>query len=400
MLLYLKLFLTACLMLACNVVQAQYAIGSTTITFNDPARTGGFGSGGGPGRQIQTEVYYPATTAGTTAPVAPGNFPHIVFGHGFVMTWSAYQNVWEELVPNGYIVIFPRTEDGFSPSHTDFGLDLAIVAEKFGLLNTEVTSIFYQKLTGNSALMGHSMGGGAAFLAAQNNGSTQALATFAAAETTPSAVAAASLVSVPTLVMAGANDCVTPAVDHQILMYDATTSNCKTYVSITGASHCQFANYNFNCALGEATCTPAPAISRTVQHQNTFKYLVPWLEEHLKQLPPSPSVQTLLNASVSSEVTWQQDCLGASLTLNKIAHIQLQMHPNPTMDFVILESSINGSCNIQVFSVTGNLVFSGVMNGGSMRIDCAGWANGMYLVSVSSGVHALRSKLIKVEARD
>jgi hypothetical protein len=57
----------------------QYSIGSTTITFNDPARSGGFGSGGGPGRQIQCEIYYPASSAGVNVAVSTGEFPVIVF---------------------------------------------------------------------------------------------------------------------------------------------------------------------------------------------------------------------------------------------------------------------------------------------------------------------------------
>ena len=48
---------------------SQFAVGHTTITFNDPARTGGTGTGGGPGRQIQTEIYYPSATAGDNLPV-------------------------------------------------------------------------------------------------------------------------------------------------------------------------------------------------------------------------------------------------------------------------------------------------------------------------------------------
>ena len=34
-------------------IAVQALVGHTTITFNDPTRTGGFGSGGGAGRQIQ-----------------------------------------------------------------------------------------------------------------------------------------------------------------------------------------------------------------------------------------------------------------------------------------------------------------------------------------------------------
>ena len=65
-------------------------VGHTTITFNDPNRSGGFGNGGGPGRQIQTEIYYPATTSGENVAVANGQWPVIVFGHGFAMNWDAY----------------------------------------------------------------------------------------------------------------------------------------------------------------------------------------------------------------------------------------------------------------------------------------------------------------------
>ena len=41
---------------ASTSIFAQFSVGHRTITFNDPTRTGGFGSGGGAGRQIQTEI--------------------------------------------------------------------------------------------------------------------------------------------------------------------------------------------------------------------------------------------------------------------------------------------------------------------------------------------------------
>ena len=55
---------------------SQFNIGHTTITFNDPSRTGGYGSGGGAGRQIQTEIYYPAAIADGS--VSAGASPTIV----------------------------------------------------------------------------------------------------------------------------------------------------------------------------------------------------------------------------------------------------------------------------------------------------------------------------------
>ncbi len=137
----------------------QHQIGHTTITFNDPLRTGGFGSGSGAGRQIQTEIYYPASVAGNDVALASGEHPVIVFGHGFVMAWDAYTNIWEHYVPMGYLLAFPRTEGGFSPNHNEFGLDLVVVEQRLQLLNGDNTSILYEGINGNSAIMGHSMGG-------------------------------------------------------------------------------------------------------------------------------------------------------------------------------------------------------------------------------------------------
>ena len=130
---FLKWFYVFILIAINNQIYAQnFPIGHTTITFNDPTRSGGFGSGGGSGRQIQTEIYYPSTSNGTNTPVANGTFPIIVFGHGFAMSWDAYENIWEDLVAKGYIMAFPRTEGSLlpAPSHANFGLDLALVEIK------------------------------------------------------------------------------------------------------------------------------------------------------------------------------------------------------------------------------------------------------------------------------
>ncbi len=305
-----KLLVTFTFILFASALFAQYAIGHRTFTFNDPTRTGGFGSGGGPGRQIQTEIYYPATSAGSNTPFVQDSFPIIVFGHGFSMAWDAYQNIWEEIVPKGYIMLFPRTEGGLSPNHSDFGLDLALIVNSFRALGQNSSSPYFNRVASTAAIMGHSMGGGATYLAAQNNTNITAIATLAPANTNPPSITAARFVTVPTLVIAGANDCVTPPAQHQIPMYDSTAALCKTYISFIGASHCQFANSNFNCNFGESTCSPGPTITRAVQHQRTFKYLVPWLNKYLKgACHPQSNIDSLLNISTSSEIIWNQSCV-------------------------------------------------------------------------------------------
>jgi dienelactone hydrolase len=277
-----SLLLTFALVYSLATLAQNYEIGHTTITFNDPARTGGFGSGGGPGRQIQSEIYYPADVAGTDVAAATGEHPVIVFGHGFVMAWDAYANIWEELVPQGYIMVFPRTEGNFTPSHDDFGMDLALLVTKMQELNTTSGSILENHVAAKLAIMGHSMGGGSSFLAAASNTSIETVIGLAPAETNSSAISAAAQVTVPALVFSGTGDAVTPAADHHLPIYNATASNCKNYVEITGGGHCYYANSNFNCDFGEGTSGGNITITRSEQHQILFDIVTPWLDYKLK----------------------------------------------------------------------------------------------------------------------
>ena len=259
---------------------SQYQIGHTTLTFNDPTRSGGFGSGGGPGRQIQTEVYYPTYTAGENTPVATYlDFPVIVFGHGFAMGWDAYQNIWEHLVPQGYIMAFVRTEGSLipAPSHGDFGQDLALVSTKMLALDIAAGSLFNGKVKQKSVIMGHSMGGGATMLAAANNANISGIVGLAPAETNPSAIGVCANISVPALIFSGSSDGVTPPVEHHLPIYQGIASSCKSFVSITGGAHCYFANSNFNCDFGESTSSQGITISRAEQQEKMFWFLDPWL---------------------------------------------------------------------------------------------------------------------------
>jgi len=279
-----KITLTFSFALTALISFGQFAIGSRTITYNDPTRTGGTGSGGGPGRQIECAVYYPATTAGTNTPVADGVFPVVVFGHGFAMAWSAYQNVWEHLTPKGYIMIFPKTESGIfpAPSHNDFGLDLVVASNRMLAANEESSSPFFQKVSGKIGIMGHSMGGGATILAAENNENIKTIIGLAPAETNPSAIDATGNVFVPALILSGSSDGVTPPSDHHIPIYQGLISQCKSFVSINGGAHCYFANTNAACDFGESTSSPNISISRSQQQTFMNSLITPWLDFYLK----------------------------------------------------------------------------------------------------------------------
>ncbi len=313
----MKNFLTALFATCCFTgLFGQHAIGHFQADYIDPDRSN---------RVIQTEVYYPANTAGNNVPIASGQYPVIVFGHGFVMAWSAYQNIWEELVPNGYILVFPRTEGNIlSTDHQQFGWDLQFLVGKIQSEGANSSSYLHNGVASNTALMGHSMGGGAAFLAADSlcqNGNTnlKTLVGLAPAESTTNGVSSinsARSITVPSVVFSGSQDGVTPPADHHIPMYDSLASDCKTLISITGGAHCYFANSNFNCDFGESTSSSGIAISRTEQHEILFDFVEPWLAHTLKSDCQKFSVfqDSLMS---SPRVTYSQSCNFVPLSVSE-----------------------------------------------------------------------------------
>lgn len=334
---------------------AQFSIGHTTKTFNDATRTGGFGSGGGSGRQIQTEIYYPATSAGDNTPLQSGTFPLIVFGHGFVMSWDAYQNIIDHYVPLGYVLAFPRTEGGFSPSHNEFGLDLITVAQRMELEATTISSNLYQFYNGKKAVMGHSMGGGASFLAAsQANANFNIAVGLAPAETNPSAVTAAASISIPSLIFSGTADAVTPPQDHHIAIYNSLNAACKHLVNITGGAHCYFANSNFNCDLGEGSSGGNITITRAVQQSTTYTTLDPYLDFHLKGICPSWTVFTN-TLQVGTGITSQTNCsyqLPVAPNLSLTGSILSIPATSLTISWDLNGGSLNGETNSSLNSAT------------------------------------------------
>lgn len=272
-------------------------IGHTVIEFYDETRD----------RIIPTQIYYPSDQTGENVSISNSSYPIIVFGHGFLIGWETYSNFWLELVPKGYILCFPTTEMSFSPNHEEFGLDLKFVADEMLELENEINSIFLNSIMPKSAIMGHSMGGGASFLSSTNSTSITTLINFAAAETSPSAISAALDVNIPTLIFAGEEDCVTSPSSNQIPMYDAANASCKTLININNGGHCYFANDNFACNLGESSCISGLNISREEQQDVTFDFLNLWLDYTLYNneyalIEFNDSLQTSLR------INYQQSC--------------------------------------------------------------------------------------------
>jgi predicted dienelactone hydrolase len=365
------------LTLASIGVNAQvYSIGHRQLSFTDPSRAN---------RSIPAEVYYPAESNGDDVAIASGQFPVLVFGHGFVMTVDAYDVVRNLTVPEGFIMVFPTTEGSFSPSHTDFGKDLAFLVGAMKAEGQNSSSAFFGSISEKSAVMGHSMGGGSAFLAVQYDSSITALVTLAAAVTNPSSVTAAADITIPSLTISGANDCIAPAVDHQLPMYTALASECKSYVSILGASHCQFAGTSVTCSFGELTCSPGPAIAPLQQQVTAALYLNSWLKFYLKDdCAAAEEFQTSISTAIS--IDGQQNCaLICASTGEGIFDTpsSLKLLPNPSNGRVTVSAETNWEkAHISVMNMLGEvLLIQEIHQQNSAELNLDFLKNGMYLIA-------------------
>jgi hypothetical protein len=372
------------------LVAQNFPVGHRTENFMDPARNN---------RPVPSEVYYPGVTAGDNVDLANGVFPVISFGHGFLMTYDAYLYLKNALVPLGYIIVYTKTESGFAPDHLAFGKDLAFLVVQMQTEGNSATSPFFGHIDSTSAIMGHSMGGGASFLASENNTIPTVMVTFAAAETVPSAIHAATQVTMPSLVFSADKDCVAPPAQNQVPMYDSLASDCKVFISITGGGHCYFADYNFQCSLGEIGCQQNFTITRDEQHEISLDFLIPYLSFYLKN-DYSSWITFTDSLQSSTRITYMKSCNLSGVTITR-AGVKFHVFPNPANDQITVTSDDPNEQirSIVIRSLTGITVLTmqtGLTAGNEKTcIDLSDFPRGVYFLEVEGKVNMATSMLVR-----
>ena len=382
--------ITLLLAFSISSVSQTYPIGHRTISYIDSARGN---------RPIPVELYYPGATAGENTPLSAGLFPVVVFGHGFLMGYDSYFYFKNAIVPAGYILVFPKTETSISPDHSAYGADLAFLVAQMKAEGLNPASPFFQHIASASAIMGHSMGGGASFLGCKNNTMPSAMVTWAAAETVPSAITAALSVTIPSLVFAAGLDCVAPPGSNQVPMYDSLAANCKTYINITGGGHCYFADANFLCSLGEFGC-PTFTITREQQHATTLDFTKLFLDYYLKG---QSGAWTAFNDSLnnSPRITFQQSCTMTSVSPDVLPFMPFRAFPNPSGDIISLTGSCLGKEKIciHISDISGRKMYDAIIspeeNHFCVTLDIHAWASGIYIAEIGSSQEAKKVKIVK-----
>lgn len=408
----LLLLISSCLTLG---IHAQtFPVGHMSINFKDASRSGGYSiSGGiamsGTGRNIGTEVYYPATTAGNNTSVANGQFPVVVFGHGFAMTWDSYDNIYNRLASLGYIVLLPRTESSIfpTPNHADFAADLKLLSTQGLQLNTTSTptalATFNGKVKQTAAIGGHSMGAGCSFIAAQNNTTLTCLFNLAAATSNTagiSSVAGASLVTVPTLVISGEKDNVADTTV-QNSHYNPTSSSIKFHSIIKDVTHCDFGNgTSTTCNIGQASCS-TPSCNVTLFNRY-MSYIEPFLANRLKNDCNAGNtfmnlIQNPSTDRVGRKITGTIACSTTNLN-SEISYDQFLVSPNPTNNVVKIENTNSNHkiAFLQLFDINGKLLIELNSQNTLDEINLEKFDRGVYIIQINLDNGAKKNvKIIK-----
>lgn len=205
-------------------------------------------------------------------------YPVVVFGHGFLQPPGNYRTIIRALAARGYVVIAPESSTEPLPSHSGFAAELVTSAE-WARAHVPRASPGAGASSGGEGIVGHSMGGGAALLAARSHPQFTAVATLAAAETRPSAVAAAGQLGVPVLFVVGSeDDIVRPPVTRA--MYAVSVPGSR-WLAIAGGSHCGFVDEaswgGFGCDSG--------TMPREAQLALSAQLVGDWLDVRLKGRP-------------------------------------------------------------------------------------------------------------------
>ncbi|MDZ4822954.1 MAG: T9SS type A sorting domain-containing protein [Flavobacteriales bacterium] len=360
----MKIILSVAVIFYTASALSQFEIGHTAISFYDSSRD----------RDVTTEIYYPSESTGDDVVMSNGTFPLIVFGHGFVMPWSDYENIWTHLVEQGYVMAFATTEGGFFPNHENFGLDLAFIVEAMMDESINGTSIFYNHLNDKQAIMGHSMGGGASWLAASGNDEIETIVGLAPAETSPSAISAANDVIVPALLLSGSADAVTPSANHHTPIYENTASDCKAFVNIIDGGHCGYADDGTLCDIGEIGFS---GMSREVQQEITHELLSLWFGYYLKNVSENlAEFENYFDNSVDTELT--SNCSFVSVVQTPTSSIWEEIRPNPALEYVQVNN--NESSFLTIINSTGieSFVFALDLHDKVSVLDISRLPSGVY----------------------
>jgi Secretion system C-terminal sorting domain len=355
------------LVLTAGNLSAQiWQMGYTSMTFTDPSRGN---------RQIPTEVIYPADVAGPNVPWGSPfdqKYPVVVFGHDEGTPYFNYQYIWDNFAPKGFIIVMPLTEMGPVMNVDEFAKDLAFIASKIKDLRYDPASFFYKRHNSKSCIMGHGKGGSAAIVGVQYYPAVTTMIALNANETGSGTISAASQVTMPAVIVAGGEDCVSPVATVQEAIFNAIPSNCKTFMNFTTIPRCTFAQEAGSCTATQVTCGGAnPYAWQAVTTEATW-VLVSFMRFYMKSNSPALDKFEWKLQQKTQDFLYVMSCAEMSPRMaasnnereaefeDAITSFKIDMYPNPAITGnsvkLMVQSPFESHANLMITDMIGKVL--------------------------------------------
>lgn len=154
----------------------------------------------GPHRVLRGDLALAGLPGVVMTPAEGLGLPAVVFAHGWMQPAARYRGTLAHLASWGIVAAAPDTQRGPLPSHLQLAADLRTALDICVNVRLGPGEISVQP--SRLAVAGHGMGAGAAVLAAAKDTRVAAVAGFAPAVTSPSAVVAATACDMPAVFLA------------------------------------------------------------------------------------------------------------------------------------------------------------------------------------------------------
>lgn len=246
---------------------------------SDPAQLGPYTTtsytetygGAASGNDLPMDCEYP--TSGPTA----GPYPAVLIGHGFQLAASQYRGYAERLASFGYVACTADFRASFIANHAENARDIVAGVDWLLASNADATHALAGRVAPNQiGLMGHSLGGKVAFLAAAQDSRVAAVfgldpvdsSSFCNATRCPDASDMLPF-SIPVGVLgetidgSGSLQNCAPAADNFQTFYDAASSPAFE-LEVVGANHMSFIDDLSSCGLPCSACQAATAAQSEV----------------------------------------------------------------------------------------------------------------------------------------
>jgi len=351
-----------------------------------------------PGRLVTTQILGPG--------VATEPCPIVIIGHATMTSWDHYLYLAEPLAEDGWLVALPSTESGLTGDQWALAEDMLLLARALGDGHPDLPPDIPPALNQSWAMVGHSLGGGAAALAAAADLRVGVLALLAPQDRTrPSMIRQAPMIQASTLILGGEMDCmVTPPHEDQWPLYNALGSMTRAIGILQGGSHCGFAGTPEPCTTAELECEAT--MTAATQMEVTLALVQPWLDWQLRGRPEAGPL--FFAAAQQDAVVMEQVGLPTTVDFSPSTHlVALGPGPGSGISRWMLQAPGMTRIHAAIYDLRGRLIKRWmVASPGSDTVELA-WnghdgsgrpvAGGVYLLRVQVGNLVLRSKTVRLE---